>query len=504
MIDKTYLAELGVTGVGDTAQVGASRVRIAGLTEGIRSFTVTPYVFTTLNRARSLIDMPADKITYVLVKLAPGADPEAVRTQISRKVPDSEVLTRAEFRQRSLNHWLFATGAGVALIGGAILGLVVGTVIVAQTLYSSTKDHLNEFATLRALGSSGGYIHRVILAQAGLSAVLGYVLGMTIALTIVLLSEHTALPIVMTPALAALLLALTDRHVRDFGALGDRQGDEDRSGDGVQPMTAQTAQPSTEPAPTNDVVLEARDIVKELGQGAGKVRALKGVNLGLNTGELTLLMGPSGSGKTTLLSILGCILTPTEGTLLVAGQPTAGLDPEELAALRRRHMGFVFQAYNLFPTLTAEENVRVALDVRRQRGSEAVVRAQRALHQVGLRHKLKSYPANMSGGEQQRVAVARALVGAPSVILADEPTAALDSENGLGGHAAIVGNRQGQEPSRARRHPRPEDHSVRRPGPAHRGRPDRRRGAPRGRRGDGSRAGAQQKAKSQCVSATPV
>jgi putative ABC transport system permease protein len=209
IIDKTYLAELGVTGVGDTAQVGASRVRIAGLTEGIRSFTVTPYIFTTLNRARSLIDMPADRITYVLVKLAPGADPDIVRKEISSKVPDSEVLTRAEFRDRSLNHWLFATGAGVALIGGAILGLVVGTVIVAQTLYSSTKDHLNEFATLRALGSSGGYIHKVILAQAGLSAVLGYILGMTIALTIVYLSEHTALPIVMTPALAGLLLALT-------------------------------------------------------------------------------------------------------------------------------------------------------------------------------------------------------------------------------------------------------------------------------------------------------
>jgi putative ABC transport system permease protein len=209
IVDKTYLAELGVTGLGDTAQVGASRVRIAGLTEGIRSFTVTPYIFTTLNRARSLIDMPADKITYALVKLEPGADPEAVRRQISRKVPDSEVLTRSEFRERSLNHWLFATGAGVALLGGAVLGLVVGTVIVAQTLYSSTKDHLNEFATLRALGSSGAYIHKVILAQAGLSAVLGYILGMSIAMTIVTLSEHTALPIVMTPGLAALLLALT-------------------------------------------------------------------------------------------------------------------------------------------------------------------------------------------------------------------------------------------------------------------------------------------------------
>jgi putative ABC transport system permease protein len=209
IIDKTYLADLGISNVGDTAQIGASRVRISGFTDGIRSFTVSPYVFTTTNRARSLLDMPADMITYVLVKLEPGADAEAVRNILRDKVPDSEVLTKAEFRDRSLNHWLFATGAGVALIGGAILGLVVGTVIVAQTLYSSTKDHINEFATLRALGSSSGYIHRVILAQAALSAVLGYALGMVIALIVVYLSERTALPIVMTPSLAALLLALT-------------------------------------------------------------------------------------------------------------------------------------------------------------------------------------------------------------------------------------------------------------------------------------------------------
>ena len=111
-------------------------------------------------------------------------------------------------------------------------------------------------------------------------------------------------------------------------------------------------------------VLEARDIVKELGQGAGRVRALKGVSITLNPGELTLLMGPSGSGKTTLLSILGCILTPSEGTLRIAGQSTEGLGPEGLAALRRRSIGFIFQSYNLFPTLTAEENVRLALDVR--------------------------------------------------------------------------------------------------------------------------------------------
>jgi putative ABC transport system permease protein len=209
MVDKTYLEELGINGVGDTAQVGASRVRVSGLTDGIRSFTVTPFVFTTLNRARQLADMSSDDITYVLAKVRPGADVEKVRDELRTQLPDSEVLTRAEFRSRSLAHWLFATGAGVALLGGAILGLIVGTVIVAQTLYSSTKDHLAEFATLRALGSSKSYINKVILMQAGLSALIGYGLGMTIALTIVMLSEHTALPIVMSPGLAALLLALT-------------------------------------------------------------------------------------------------------------------------------------------------------------------------------------------------------------------------------------------------------------------------------------------------------
>ena len=182
-------------------------------------------------------------------------------------------------------------------------------------------------------------------------------------------------------------------------------------------------------------VLEARNVVKELGQGAGKVRALKGVSLALMPGELTLLMGPSGSGKTTLLSILGCILTPDEGSLTMAGRRVDGLSAEELAAVRREHVGFIFQSYNLFPTLTALENVRLALDVRGASAAETIIKAETALREVGLGHRLNSYPRNMSGGEQQRVAVARALAGAPSVILADEPTAALDSENG---HAVMA------------------------------------------------------------------
>lgn len=179
-----------------------------------------------------------------------------------------------------------------------------------------------------------------------------------------------------------------------------------------------------------EIVLQASDIAMELGHGAGKVHALRGVSLTLNAGEMTLLMGPSGSGKTTLLSILGCILTPTSGTLSVAGQGATNLDPEQLAHLRRKHVGFVFQTYNLFPTLTAEENVRLALDVRGNARRLSIQMARAALISVGLSHRLGSYPSNMSGGEQQRVAIARALAGAPSLILADEPTAALDGENG--------------------------------------------------------------------------
>ena len=178
---------------------------------------------------------------------------------------------------------------------------------------------------------------------------------------------------------------------------------------------------------TGAPILEAHHIVKELGEGEGKIVALKDVSLSLYPGEFTLLMGPSGSGKTTLLSILGCILTPTSGLVKPAGENLDGSEPEKLASLRREHFGFIFQSYNLFPTLNAFDNVQIGLDVR---GFSGVDRKRRALHNVGIGHRLRSYPGTLSGGEKQRVAVARAIASSPSVILADEPTAALDTENG--------------------------------------------------------------------------
>jgi putative ABC transport system ATP-binding protein len=181
--------------------------------------------------------------------------------------------------------------------------------------------------------------------------------------------------------------------------------------------------------PERKVLLEAEGVVQDFGYGDRRVRALKGIDLGLFAGQLTLLMGPSGSGKTTLLAILGCILTPTQGRIKFQGEEPSS--PEKAAGLRRKHVGFVFQSYNLFPSLTVEENVRVALDLRGVGKPAAMSTTRRVLQSVGLGHKLKSFPHQLSGGEQQRVAVARALVGTPTVILADEPTAALDAKHGM-------------------------------------------------------------------------
>jgi putative ABC transport system ATP-binding protein len=180
----------------------------------------------------------------------------------------------------------------------------------------------------------------------------------------------------------------------------------------------------------SEYIVEAKGVTKVLGRGAAQVYALKDINLSLRRGELTVLMGPSGSGKTTLLSVLGCMLTPTSGAVRVCGYATEGANPKVLAKLRKDHVGFVFQSYHLFPTLTAAENIQLALDIRGMHGEDARAKSLDVLKKVRLAHKSASYPRELSGGEQQRVAIARAIVSNPSVILADEPTAVLDTSNG--------------------------------------------------------------------------
>jgi len=207
--DQTYFKDLGITQLGAPIEINNTKSTVHAVTKGIRSFTTLPYIFTTLPRARALLDASPEQSTYILVKLQPGANIETVRKALSARLENAEILTHDEFRQRGLDYWLFETGAGAALIAGAILGLIVGVVIVTQTLYASTKDHLNEFATLRALGASASYIHKVILYQALLSAVLGYAAGIILSVLVVAASQDTTLNIVMTPKLALALFLIT-------------------------------------------------------------------------------------------------------------------------------------------------------------------------------------------------------------------------------------------------------------------------------------------------------
>ncbi len=169
-----------------------------------------------------------------------------------------------------------------------------------------------------------------------------------------------------------------------------------------------------------------RLVDKTYESGGSVQRALNSINLEIEEGEVTLLMGPSGSGKTTLLSIIGSIVRPTAGSVTICGIEIQSLSEEDRSVVRLSHIGFVFQTYNLFSALTAGQNVAIALELKGITGGSQRAEARRLLDAVGIADRESSFPANLSGGQKQRVAIARALAGMPSIILADEPTAALD------------------------------------------------------------------------------
>ena len=177
-------------------------------------------------------------------------------------------------------------------------------------------------------------------------------------------------------------------------------------------------------------VIQAEGITKDFGEGTTRVEALRGVDITVQPGEVILVMGPSGSGKTTLLSILGALLTPSSGSVAIAGETVTGLSERHLPDIRIRLLGFVFQDFNLLSALTARENVEVVMDFAGVRGPDARKKAEELLVDLGLAERLDFIPEKLSGGEKQRVAIARALANDPAVLLCDEPTANLDSKIG--------------------------------------------------------------------------
>jgi len=176
-------------------------------------------------------------------------------------------------------------------------------------------------------------------------------------------------------------------------------------------------------------ICELKDITKTYGAGAGQVQALNRVSVAIESGEFTAISGPSGSGKTTLLNLVGLLDIPTRGTVLIEDRQADSLSPRQLARLRAKRIGFIFQSFNLVPVLKAVENVEIALHLAGTSGDRRKM-SEDALAQVGLAEMTKRKPAELSGGQQQRVAVARALVKQPALVIADEPTANLDSRTG--------------------------------------------------------------------------
>jgi len=209
IVDTTYAEDLGVSKVGDVAQIEGQSARVVGFTSGIRSFTTVPYVFTALDQAQAYQGSTGDRVAYLLVSIKPGANLETVRADLAGRVPSAKVMALQDFRTQNFHYWLFTTGAGGALLVGVLIGLLVGCAVVGQTLFSTTKDHLPEFATLRALGAPATLIKKVILWQAAISGIAGYIAGGVLVAGVVFATQATAMSIVVTPWMAVGLFCAT-------------------------------------------------------------------------------------------------------------------------------------------------------------------------------------------------------------------------------------------------------------------------------------------------------
>ncbi|WP_353117801.1 FtsX-like permease family protein [Nitratidesulfovibrio sp.] len=209
IMDALYMDKLGVRNFGEEVEIVSSRARVMGFTLGIRSFTTSPYVFTDYRNSHLYSRFAQGQVTYVLATAVPGLAAQALRDRIAAQVPDVDVFTTSEFSRKTREYWMLSTGAGGALVLAAVLGLVVGMVVVAQTLYATTMDHLPEFATLKAMGAPDGYILRILLAQALISAVLGYGTGMCVCYAVAYLRRYGETAIVLPWQTAAGMFALT-------------------------------------------------------------------------------------------------------------------------------------------------------------------------------------------------------------------------------------------------------------------------------------------------------
>lgn len=208
-VDEFYRGKLGVSRVGDVVEIRGRLARVAGFTRGIRAFTTAPYIFTAFRHALDYGQFREHETMYLLVKAADGQDVEHLRRTLAARLTDVAVVTTEEFSRMTRVYWMFSTGAGIAVLLAAALGLVVGFVIVAQTIYATTVDHIREYGTLKAMGASNAYLHGVIVSQALISAFIGYLLGMGLSAIVVRSSEHGGAAILLPGWMVAAMFVVT-------------------------------------------------------------------------------------------------------------------------------------------------------------------------------------------------------------------------------------------------------------------------------------------------------
>jgi putative ABC transport system permease protein len=208
-VDRIYFPKLGVRGLGDAAEIMGRRTRVLGLTQGIRTFTTSPYVFTNYRNALDYGNLRDDQTMFILIKAQAGVNVRDLQRHLQAGLTGVDVLTRQQFSAMTRHYWMYTTGAGMAVLMAAVLGLLVGMVVVAQTIYSSTMDHLREFGTLKAMGATNAYIYKIIMKQAAIAAVIGYGLGISLSILVVHESGKGGANIVLPWQLGVGMLGLT-------------------------------------------------------------------------------------------------------------------------------------------------------------------------------------------------------------------------------------------------------------------------------------------------------
>lgn len=210
IVDELYAEKkLGVTRLGQVIELNGRRARVVGFTRGVRIFTSQPAVFTSFKNGLSYLNMNEDQSYYIVVRAEPGVDLQTLKSRITERLADVEVLTRDELVYRQGMYWIFGTGAGITVLVAAALALIVGVVIVAQTIYAATVDHIREYGTLKAMGATNGYLYRIIITQAVLSGLIAYVIGIAVSLVISRVSMEGTLAIIVDWRLALALFFLT-------------------------------------------------------------------------------------------------------------------------------------------------------------------------------------------------------------------------------------------------------------------------------------------------------